>query len=208
MERKITVMAVDDHPLMREGIASAVQQASDLQLVAQAAGGNEAVALFRTLRPDVTLMDIQMPDLNGIDALIAIRKEFPEARIIMLTAHRGDAQARRAIKAGAASYFMKSMVQKDLRDVIRLVHSGRRHIPADIAAELADTFLSDQLSAGEIDVLRLASEGHSNKRIGVNLQLSEETVKSRMKSLLTKLQANDRTHAVTIALRRGILEAS
>ena len=205
-ENRISVLAVDDHPLLREGIASVLEGASDLKLVAQAASGREAIEMYRQHRPDVTLMDIQMPGLNGIETLIEIRKEFPSARLIMLTVYRGDAQARNAIKAGAAGYLLKSMVQKELRETIRIVHSGQRYIPAEIASELANSMAYESLSEVEIEVLRLVATGFSNKRVAAALEVPEETVKSRMKSILGKLGASDRTHAVTLALKRGVIE--
>jgi DNA-binding NarL/FixJ family response regulator len=199
-------MAVDDHPLMREGIASALSGAGDIELVAEANNGAEAVEQHRKYRPDVTLMDIQMPGGDGIEAMTAIRKEFPEAKLIMLTIYRGDVQARRAIKAGASSYLLKSMLQKELQETIRLVHAGRRYIPAEVACELANGMLSAGLSDTEVSVLKLVASGYTNKLIARSLDAPEETIKSRMKSILTKLSAKDRAHAVTIAMRRGIIE--
>ncbi|GAB3252737.1 transcriptional regulator [Chitinimonas naiadis] len=204
--RPITILAVDDHPLLREGIAGVIEGQPDMQLVAEATNGKEAVARYREHRPDVTLMDIQMPEMNGIEAMIAIREEFPSARIVVLTTYQGDVQALRAIKAGAAGYLLKSMLRKELLETIRVVHSGRRRIPAEIAVELAEHVADDALSEREVEVLRLAATGSSNKRIGAQLNISEETVKAHMKSILAKLVANDRTHAVTIALKRGIIE--
>jgi DNA-binding NarL/FixJ family response regulator len=206
VDKPISVLAVDDHPLLREGIASVLEGASDIALVAQAASGMEAVQKYRLHRPDVTLMDIQMPGMNGIETLVAIRREFPTARLIMLTVFRGDAQARNAIKAGAAGYLLKGMVQKELCETIRIVHSGQRYIPAEIASELANSMAYETLSEVEVDVLKAVAAGLSNKRVAAVLQVPEETVKSRMKSILGKLGANDRTHAVTLALRRGIID--
>jgi len=202
----ITVLAADDHPLMRGGIESALAGAQDIELIALAESGPEAVEKFQAHRPDVTLMDIQMPGGGGIDALLKIRSEFPDARIIMLTVSRGDVLARRAIKAGACSYLLKSMLQKELKDTIRLVHSGKRYIPAQIASELAESMLNGDLSAIEVEVLRLVACGQTNKQIARSMDAPEETIKTRMKSILSKLSANDRAHAVTIALRRGIIE--
>lgn len=206
VDNRISVLAVDDHPLLREGIASVLEGASDIALIAQAASGQEAIELYRLHRPDVTLMDIQMPGMNGIETLTEIRSEFPQARLIMLTVYRGDAQARNAIKAGAAGYLLKSMVQKELRETIRIVHSGQRYIPTEIASELANSMAYETLTDVEIEVLRLVAAGFSNKRVAAALDAPEETVKSRMKSILGKLGASDRTHAVTLALKRGIID--
>lgn len=206
VDHRISVLAVDDHPLLREGIASVLEGATDIDLVAQASNGPDAIDLYRKHRPDVTLMDIQMPGMNGIDTLTEIRKEFPQARLIMLTVYRGDAQARNAIKAGAAGYLLKSMVQKELRETIRIVHSGQRHIPAEIASELAKGVAYEMLTEVEIEVLRLVAAGYANKRIAMALNTPEETIKSRMKSILGKLGASDRAHAATLAIRRGIIE--
>ena len=206
MAKKISVLAVDDHPLLRDGIAAVLDGEEDLELVAQAATGEEAIELFRKHRPDVTLMDLQMPGMGGIDAISAIRGQYPNARFIVLTTYRGDVQALRALKAGASGYLLKSMLRKELLDTIRAVHAGKRHIPAEIAAELADHVVDDALSDREVDVLRRVATGHSNKVIASQLNLSEATVKGHMKSILSKLGANDRTHAVTIAMRRGFLD--
>jgi DNA-binding NarL/FixJ family response regulator len=206
VSERITVLAVDDHPLLREGIAAVVRGEDDMALVAEASSGEEAVELYRIHQPDVVIMDVQMPGIGGIRAMEAIRGEFPGARIIFLTIYSGDAQAHRAIKAGAASYLLKSMVPKELRRVIRIVHSGQRHIPSEVASELANGLAQDSLSVVEIDVLRLVAAGCSNKRISTALNVSEETIKSRMKQILAKLSATDRTHAVTLAVRRGFIE--
>ncbi len=203
---RITVLAVDDHPLLREGIASVLEDIDDMVLIGEAADGREAIAKFRELRPDVTLMDVQMPGMNGIDALIAIRSEFPEARVIVLTTYRGDVQAMRAIKAGAASYLLKSMIHKEMRETIRLVHTGQQYIPLEIATELAENVSLGLLSERETGVLKLVAAGNSNKRVASHLGLSEETVKGHMKNIIAKLGASDRTHAVTIAMRRGIID--
>jgi len=204
--RKIRVLAVDDHPLLREGIAAVIAGESDIELTAEASGGQEAVELFRIHRPDITLMDLQMPGMNGIDAIVTIRREFPEARFIILTTYQGDVQALRALKAGAAGYLLKNMLRKELLDTIRIVHSGRRRIPPEIAAELADHVTDDLLSDKEVEVLRRVATGHSNKIIAAQLEVSEATVKGHMKSILAKLSANDRTHAVTIAMKRGFID--
>lgn len=200
------MLAVDDHPLLREGIASILEAAEDIELVGEARDGRDAVAQYATLRPDVTLMDVQMPVMSGIDALLAIREHDPEAKVIMLTVYRGEAQARQAIRAGAAGYLLKAMVQRELREAIRIVHAGGKYIPTQLALELANSVAGTSLSAGEIEVLELASKGLSNREIGVALAVPEETVKSRMKSILAKLGANDRTHAVTIALKQGFID--
>ena len=203
---KISVLAVDDHPLLLQGIASLLETAEDIELVGEASNGQDAIAQYSALRPDVTLMDVQMPVMNGIDALIAIRDLHAEARVIMLTVSRGEAQARRAIRAGAAGYLLKSMVQKELREAIRIVHRGGKYIPALIALQLANNDVGEGLSQPEVDVLKLVSKGLSNKRVGVVLGIPEESVKSRMRGILAKLSANDRTHAVMIALQRGIID--
>ena len=206
MSKKINVLAVDDHPLLRDGIAAVMNGEEDLELVAQGASGAEAVELFRIHRPDVTLMDLQMPGMNGIETISAIRREFPNARFIVLTTYQGDIQALRALKAGAMGYLLKNMLRKELLDTIRKVHSGKRCIPPEIAAELADHVTDDGLSDREIEVLKGVATGHSNKIIASQLVVSEATVKGHMKSILSKLGANDRTHAVTIAMKRGYLE--
>jgi len=203
---KIRVFAVDDHPLLREGIAAVMAGEEDMELVAEAASGEEAISLFRVHRPDVTLMDIQMPGMNGIETIKAIRSEFPAARFIVLTTYQGDVQALRALKAGAFGYLLKSMMRKELLDTIRSVHAGKRRIPPEIAAELADHVTDDALSEREIEVLRKVAGGQSNKVIASQLEVSEATVKGHMKSILAKLGASDRTHAVTIALKRGFID--
>lgn len=203
----IRVLTVDDHPLLREGIAAVIQGQADMTLAGEASSGADAVAQFRALRPDVTLMDVQMPGMNGIDAIAAIRAEFPEARIIVLTTYEGDVLASRAIKAGAAGYLLKGMLRKELLDTIRAVHAGKRRIPPEIAVELAQHHADDVLTAREVEVLQRVAAGHANKAVADALAISEETVKTHMKSIMAKLSANDRTHAVTIALRRGILSA-
>ena len=201
----ITVLAADDHPLVREGIGAVLANERDITLVAEAANGREAIECFRTHHPEVTLMDLQMPQMSGLDAMIKIREEFPAARIIVLTTYHGDIQALRAIRAGAAGYLLKSMVRRELADTIRLVHAGKRYIPAEIAAELAAHVADDALSPREIEVLRLVAMGNSNKQIAGQLAIVEETVKAHISNILSKLGANDRTHAVTIATTRGFL---
>jgi DNA-binding NarL/FixJ family response regulator len=198
-------MTVDDHPLLREGIAAALGGQPDMVVVGEATNGREALERFRQLEPDVTLMDVQMPDMNGIEAIAAIRREFPAARIIVLTTYDGDVQAQRALESGAAGYLLKSMLRKDLLETIRSVYAGRRRIPAEVAVSLAEHQGDDRLTGREVEVLRGAASGNSNKSIADQLCISEETVKSHMKSLMSKLGANDRTHAVTIAIRRGII---
>lgn len=202
----LRILVADDHPLLREGIGAVLAGHADLQLVGEAADGLEAVAQFRKLQPDVTLLDVQMPRLGGIEAAIAIRSEFPGARIIMLTTYRGDAQAMRALKAGAVGYLLKSMLRRELIDTIHAVHAGRRYLPPEIASEIAQHATDDALSAREIETLQRVAAGNANKEIARQLSISEETVKSHVKSMLAKLGARDRTHAVTIALKRGIIE--
>lgn len=204
--KKIRVLAVDDHPLLQEGIAAVIEGEQDIELAAQATSGLEAVELFRIHRPDVTLMDLQMPGMNGIDAITAIRVEFPQARFIVLTTYQGDVQALRALKAGATGYLLKNMLRKELLDTIRVVHAGRRRIPPEIAAELADHVTDDALSDREVEILRRVATGNSNKIIAAQLKVSDATIKGHMKSILAKLGANDRTHAVTIAMKRGFID--
>ena len=192
--------------MLREGIAAVLASEEDMVLVAEASNGSEAVELFRIHRPDVTLMDVQMPELNGIDAITKIREEFADARIIVLTTYTGDAQAARAFKAGASGYLLKNMVRKELVDTIRTVHAGKKRIPAEIAVEMAQHHSDDALTEREIQVLREVAAGNANKMVAQLLHVSEETVKAHMKSILSKLGANDRTHAVTIAVKRGIIE--
>lgn len=203
MAAPIRILCVEDHPLMRDGIAFALQSQKDMELVGEAGDGLEAVAIFRTLRPDVTLMDLQLPGMDGIGAIEAIRKEFPRARIIVLTTHSGDVQATRALKAGAAGYLLKSMLRAELVNAIRIVHGGGRRIPPEIATGLAEHMDADSLSSREIEVLRSVAAGHSNKIVADDLGISEDTVKGHMKNILPKLGANDRTHAVLIAIKRG-----
>jgi DNA-binding NarL/FixJ family response regulator len=202
----IRILTVDDHPLLRKGIAALVNGEPDLKLVAEAANGNEAIDAFRSHRPDVTLMDLQMPEVDGLDAIDRIRSEFPQARIIVLTTYSGDTQVLRALKAGARGYILKGHVHKELLDAIRAVHAGHKRIPPEIAAQLADHATDDALTEREIDVLRLIAAGNANKRIADQLSIGEATVKSHISNILSKLGANDRSHAVTIGLKRGIIE--
>jgi DNA-binding NarL/FixJ family response regulator len=203
---EIKLLVVDDHPLLRAGINAVLESETDIRLVGEASNGDDAIRSFRLLRPDVTLMDLQMPIMNGIDAIKAIREEFQNARFIVLTTYQGDVQAMRALKAGAAGYLLKSMLRLDLLDTIRAVHAGKRVIPPEIAMELADHMMEDALTDREVEVLRMVASGTSNKMIASRLSLSEDTVKSHMKSILSKLGANDRTHAVTIAMKRGFID--
>ncbi len=202
----IRILTVDDHPLLRKGIAALVNTEPDLKLIAEASNGKEAIDAFRIHRPDVTLMDLQMPDVDGLEAINKIRGEFPDARIIVLTTYRGDVQVLRALKAGARGYILKGHVHKELLDTIRAVHAGQKRIPAEIAAELAHHATDDALTAREIDVLRLIGTGNGNKQIADQLSIGEATVKSHVTNILSKLGANDRAHAVTIGLQRGIIE--
>jgi DNA-binding NarL/FixJ family response regulator len=197
---------VDDHALLREGIAALVGNQADMELVAEARDGREAVELFRKHRPDVTLMDLQMPEMGGIDALSAIRGEFPEARIVVLTTYTGDIQVMRAMKAGARAYLLKGLLRKELIETIRAVHAGQRRMAPEIAAEIAEHATDDALTAREIDVLRLIASGNANKEIAAQLSITEETVKGYVKNILAKLGAKDRTHAVTIGLKRGVID--
>ena len=202
----IRVLAVDDHPVFRQGIAGLIDGQLDMRLVGEASNGREGIQQFRALRPDVTLMDLQMPEMNGIDAISAIRGEFPEARIIVLTTYAGDVQALRAMKAGARGYLLKNLVYKELLDTIRAVHAGKKTLSPEISYQLAEHATDEALSPAEISVLRLIAAGNGNKQIAHQLSVTEETVKGRVKNILSKLGANDRTHAVLIGLKRGIIE--
>jgi DNA-binding NarL/FixJ family response regulator len=203
---KIRVFSVDDHPLLREGIAAVINNAPDMLMVAQASTGREAVQQFRTHRPDVTLMDLRLPDISGIDAMIAIRTEFPEARIVMLTTFEGDVEIQRALAAGARGYVLKSLPPKELLDVIRQIHAGKKRIPQEIAAQLAEHFSDEVLTERERDVLKHVAGGNRNKDIAERLFISEETVKVHVKHIMEKLGARDRTEAVAIGVRRGIIQ--
>ena len=202
----IRILTVDDHPMLREGIASLVASQSDMELVAEASTGREALDQFRDHRPDLTLMDLQMPDMDGIEAMVAIRGEFPEARIIVLTTYKGDVQVLRALKAGARAYLLKGLLRKELLETIRAVYRGEKRISPEVAAVLADHLVDEALTSREIDVLRLIAGGNANKLIGDQLSITEETVKGYVKTILSKLGAKDRTHAVTVALKRGIID--
>ena len=204
--KQIRIFSVEDHPVFRQGLAMVISTEPDMVLVGQAANGVEAIAEFRRLRPDVTLMDLRLPGTNGTDILIAIRGEFPDARIIMLSSSDSDGEIQRALRSGASGYVLKSMPQADLLAVIRSVHAGRRHVPAEVAAVLAEHLGEESLTAREVEVLRLIRDGHKNKQIADRLSISENTVNFHVKNIVEKLGANDRTHAVTIAVRRGLLE--
>jgi len=203
---RIRILAVDDHPLVRQGIAGLVGVQPDMVLVGEASTGRDAIQEFRKHHPDVTLMDLQMPEMSGLDALIAIRNEFPEARIIVLTTYAGDMQIRRALKAGAQAYLLKNTLHKELMETIRAVHAGKKALSPEASYEIAEHATDDALTPAEIAVLRLIAAGNANKQIADQLSITEETVKSRVKSILSKLGANDRTHAAMIGLKRGIIE--
>jgi DNA-binding NarL/FixJ family response regulator len=203
---RIRILAVDDHALLRDGIAALVAGEPDMQLVAQGANGREAIQQYRAHRPDVTLMDLQMPEMSGLDAIIAIRGEFPDARIIVLTTYSGDVQALRALQAGARAYLLKNLVHKELLETIRAVHAGKKTLSTQVSYELAEHATDESLSHGEIEVLRLIAGGNANKQIADRLSITEDTVKGRVKNILSKLGANDRTHAAMIGIKRGIIE--
>jgi DNA-binding NarL/FixJ family response regulator len=203
--RLIRILAVDDHELLRTGIGALVDGESDMKLVAEASNGREAVQQFRSHAPDVTLMDLQMPEMGGLDAIIAIRGEFPDARIIVLTTYAGDVQATRALQAGARGYVLKSLVNKELLQAIRAVHAGKRMLSPEVSFELAEHATDDALTEAELAVLRLIAAGNANKQIADRLSVTEETVKGRVRNILSKLGANDRTHAATIGLKRGLI---
>jgi len=202
----IRILSVDDHPLFRGGIAALLATQPDMKLVAEASSGREAIEQFRAHRPDITLMDLQMPEMNGLDALMAIRGEFPEARIIVLTTYKGDVQVLRAMQVGARAYLLKNLLDKELLGTIRAVHAGRKALAAEASYELAEHSTDDALTPAEVDVLRLIAGGNANKEIAAQLSVTEETVKGRVKNILAKLGANDRTHAAMIGVRRGIIE--
>ena len=202
----IRVLAVDDHSVFRQGIASLLEDQPDMTLVAEASTGREAIVQFRAHRPDVTLMDLQMPEMSGLDATIAIRNEFPNARVVVLTTYSGDVQVLRALKAGAQGYLLKSLLHEELLETIRAVHAGKKALSSEVSREIAQHATDEALTAGEIAVLSLIGAGNANKQIASRLSISEETVKSRVKNILAKLGANDRTHAAMIGLKRGIIE--
>jgi DNA-binding NarL/FixJ family response regulator len=202
----IRIVSVDDHPLIRQGIADLVAVQADMKLIAEAGNGREAIMQFRLHRPDVTLMDLQMPQMNGLDAIIAIRGEFPEARIIVLTSYAGDVQALRALKAGARAYLLKDTLHTELLGTIRAVHSGKKSLSAEVSFQLAEHATDDALTLAEVRVLRLIAEGDANKEISAQLSISEDTVKGQVRNILSKLGAKDRTHAAMIGLKRGIIE--
>jgi DNA-binding NarL/FixJ family response regulator len=206
MSEQIRILCVEDHPVFREGLSTIIGSQQDLALIAYAGNAVEAVAEFRRHRPDITLMDLRLPGSNGTDVLIAIRGEFPHARIIMLTSSDGDGEIQRAMRAGASAYLLKSMPKDELLAVIRSVHSGKRHVPPEVAARLAEHLGDDDLTTRELEVLQLIRDGHRNKQIADQLAIAETTVNFHIKNLVDKLGANDRTHAVTIALRRGLLQ--
>jgi len=201
----IRILSVDDHPLLRAGIGALIATQPDMQLVGEASSGREAVQRHRDLNPDVTLMDLQMPDMSGLDAIIAIKTENPTARIIVLTTYSGDALAQRALKAGAQAYVLKSLVRTEMLNTIRVVYEGEKRIQADVAAEIAKHTADAALTTREIEVLRLVASGHANKEISARLSINEETTKSHVKNILAKLGAKDRTHAVSLGLKRGII---
>ena len=202
----IRILSVDDHPLIRQGIAGLVAAETDMNVIAEAANGRDAIQQFRQHRPDITLMDIQMPEMNGLEAIIAIRDEFPEARIIVLTTYAGDMQALRALKAGARAYLLKDSLHKELLTTIRAVQAGKKSISPEVSFQLAEHATDDALTPAEVRVLRLIAEGHANKEIAAQLSTSEDTVKGQVRNILSKLGAKDRTHAAMIGLKRGIIE--
>ena len=203
----IRILAVDDHPLFRSGIAALLATQPDMSLVAEASNGREAIERFRAHHPDITLMDLQMPEMNGLDAMIAIRDEFPEARIIVLTTYTGDIQVMRAMKVGARAYLLKSLLDKELLATIRAVYAGKKTLSPEASFELAEHATDDALTPGEVEVLRLIAAGNANKQIAAELSITEETVKGRVKNILSKLGANDRTHAAMIGVKRGIIQS-
>jgi DNA-binding NarL/FixJ family response regulator len=206
MASQIRIIIVDDHPLLRSGIAALVGGEADMAIVAECANGRDAIQQFRTHKPDIVLMDLQMPEMNGLDAISAIRGEFPDARIIVLTTYAGDVQVLRALQAGARAYLLKATVHKELLETVRVIHAGKKTLSAQASYELAEHATDDALTKGEVDVLRLIAAGNANKQIADLLSITEDTVKGRVKNILSKLDANDRTHAAIIGLKRGIIE--
>jgi DNA-binding NarL/FixJ family response regulator len=202
----IRILLADDHPLLRDGVSGLIADQPDMKLVAEASNGREAIDQFRKYHPDITLLDLQMPEINGIDAILAMRSDYPDARIIVLTTYTGDAQVLRSLKAGAQAYLLKSALRRELLETIRAVHAGHRRIPPEVATQLAEHAVDEQLTSREIEVLRLIAAGNANKLVASELSITEETVKGHVKNILSKLGANDRTHAVTIAIKRGIIE--
>jgi DNA-binding NarL/FixJ family response regulator len=204
--KRIRILAVDDHPILRQGIAGLIADESDMTLVAEAANGREAIQQFRTHHPDITLMDLQMPEMNGLDAMIAIRGEFPDARVIVLTTYTGDVQARRALQAGARAYLLKNSLHKELLDTIRAVHAGRKNLSPEVSFELAEHAAEETLSPLEVRVLHLIADGNSNKEIAARLSVTEDSVKGHVRNILSKLGASDRTQAAMIGVKRGIIQ--
>jgi len=202
----IRILSVDDHPLIREGIAGLIEEQADMEVIAQATNGREAVQQFRLHRPDITLMDMQMPDMSGLDAIITIRGEAPEARIIVLTTYAGDVQALRALQAGARAYLLKDSLHKELLDTIRAVHAGKKSLSAEVSFQLAEHATDEALTPAEVRVLSLIARGNANKEIAAQLAITEDTVKGQVRNVLAKLGAKDRTHAAMIGLKRGIID--
>ena len=207
VNKSIRILAVDDHPLFRSGIAALLATQPDISLVAEASNGREAIEKFREHRPDITLMDLQMPEMNGVDAMIAIRNEFPEARVIVLSTYSGDVQVLRAMKVGARAFLLKSLLDRELLETIRAVHDGKKALSPDASYELAEHAMDESLTPGEVEVLQLIAAGNSNKQIADQLSITAETVKGRVKNILSKLGANDRTHAAMIGVKRGIIHS-
>ncbi|WP_263411415.1 response regulator [Terriglobus tenax] len=203
---KIRVLVADDHPLMREGVCHSIGLQNDMEVIGEVSDGAEAIEAYKNLRPDVLLMDLQMPNVSGLEAVVKIRESFPQAKIIILTTYAGDVQAMRTLKAGASAYLLKSLLRRELVDTVRYVYGGGRRVPPEIASEIALHAGEESLTEREMTVLRLVAQGNSNKQVAYELNLAEETIKAHMKNILSKLNANDRTHAVSLALKRGILE--